>query len=149
MQTSSHSEVGTITRLVLKHARDAFVSQEAIADEWQALGFTAAPDFERAIDEYEQFAAALRAGGADVQMLPRAGGVGLDSIYVRDAAVVCDRGVILCGMGKPQRLGEPAAQEAARPMAPRTSARGSDRSRDARGRVRRRCVASGPRRPAE
>ena len=32
---------------------------------------------------------------------------------MRDAAVVCDRGVILCSMGKPQRLGEPAAQEAA------------------------------------
>ena len=78
-----------------------------------ALGFTAAPDYERAIDEYELFADALRAGGADVHMLPRASGVGLDSIYVRDAAVVCDRGVILCSMGKPQRLGEPAAQEAA------------------------------------
>ncbi len=113
MRATSHSEVGAITRLVLKHARDAFVSPEAIAGEWHALGFTAAPDFARAIDEYEQFAAALRAGGADVHMLPRASGVGLDSIYVRDAAVVCDRGVILCGMGKPQRLGEPAAQEAA------------------------------------
>ena len=98
---------------MLKHARDAFVSQEAIAAEWQALGFTAAPDFARAIDEYDQFAAALGAAGADVRMLPRAGGVGLDSIYVRDASVVCDRGVILCSMGKPQRLGEPAAQEAA------------------------------------
>ena len=37
----------------------------------------------------------------------------MDSIYVRDAAVVCDRGVILCNMGKPQREGEPAAMEAA------------------------------------
>lgn len=111
--TTSLSEVGAITQLVLKHARDAFVSQEAIAAEWHALGFTAAPDFARAIDEYDRFAAALGAGGADLRMLPRAGGVGLDSIYVRDASVVCDRGVILCSMGKPQRLGEPAAQEAA------------------------------------
>ena len=37
----------------------------------------------------------------------------MDSIYVRDAAVVCDRGVVLCRMGKPLRSGEPAAQEAA------------------------------------
>jgi N-dimethylarginine dimethylaminohydrolase len=113
MTTTSQSEVGTITRLVLKHARDAFVSPEAIAAEWHALGFTAAPDFERAIEEYDQFAGALLAGGADIHMLPRAGGVGLDSIYVRDAALVCDRGAILCAMGKPQRLAEPAAQEAA------------------------------------
>ncbi len=46
-------------------------------------------------------------------MLPKADGVGLDSIYVRDASVVCDRGVILCNMGKPQRAPEPGAQEAA------------------------------------
>ncbi len=37
----------------------------------------------------------------------------MDSIYVRDAAVVCDRGVILCRMGKALRSGEPAAQTAA------------------------------------
>jgi N-dimethylarginine dimethylaminohydrolase len=113
--TTAQSEVGTITRLVLKHPRDAFGSPEAIADEWQALNFTAPPDFQRAIDEYERFVDLLRASGADVdvQMLPQAAGVGLDSIYVRDATVACDRGVILCSMGKPQRIGEPSAQAAA------------------------------------
>ena len=113
MPTTAQSEIGTITRLVLKHARDAFVGPEAIAAEWRALGFTAAPDYERAIGEYDRFVEALSSGGADVHMLPRGSGVGLDSIYVRDAAVVSNRGVILCSMGKPQRLGEPAAQEAA------------------------------------
>jgi N-dimethylarginine dimethylaminohydrolase len=113
METTAQSEIGAITRLVLKHARDAFVSPAAIESEWRALGFTAAPDFERAIDEYERFGDVLRAGGADVHMLARAGGVGLDSIYVRDASVVCERGAILCSMGKPARVGEPAAQEAA------------------------------------
>jgi N-dimethylarginine dimethylaminohydrolase len=113
MPTTSHSEVGAITRLVLKHARDAFVGPEAIAAEWQALGFTDAPDFARAIDEYEQFAGLLRVQGADVHMLPRGSGVGLDSIYVRDATVVCARGLILCSLGTPERAGEPAAQEAA------------------------------------
>ena len=37
----------------------------------------------------------------------------LDSIYVRDASIVCERGVILCRMGKPQRAGEPEAQDGA------------------------------------
>src|SRR5688572_19783060 len=113
MKTTAQSEVGPIARLVLKHARDAFVSREAIALEWRALGFTAPPDFERALDEYERFAGVLRSGGADVHLLPRGAGVGLDSIYVRDATVVCDRGAILCSMGKPDRTGEPAAQDAA------------------------------------
>ena len=110
---TAQSEVGTITRLVVKHVRDAFQGPEAIAAEWRALNFTAAPDFARAIDQYEAFLGLLRSSDCEIVMLPKADGVGLDSIYVRDASVVCDRGVILCNMGKPQREKEPAAQEAA------------------------------------
>jgi N-dimethylarginine dimethylaminohydrolase len=98
---------------LLKHARDAFGGPEAIAAGWQALNFIGPPDFARAIYEYDRFVDLLRSDGADVQMLPHAPGAGLDSIYVRDASVICDRGVILCSMGKPQRQHEPAAQEAA------------------------------------
>jgi len=110
---TAQSETGAITRLVLKHARDAFGDPATIAAEWKVLNFTAAPDFARAVDEYDRFVDALGTAGADVYMLPQAPGVGLDSIYVRDASVVCDRGVILCRMGKPQRAGEPAVLEAA------------------------------------
>jgi len=111
--TTAQNEVGLVRRIVLKHARDAFRSPETIAAEWQALNFAAAPDFARAVAEYEGFAATIAAGGGQADFLPAAPGVGLDSIYVRDASVVCDRGVILCEMGKPQRVGEPGAQEAA------------------------------------
>lgn len=45
--------------------------------------------------------------------LPRAENATLDSMYVRDASVMCDRGAILCRMGKEERGGEPAAQRAA------------------------------------
>jgi len=110
---SSQSEVGTITRLVVKHARDAFRGPENIAAEWQGLNFTAAPDFSRAIAQYDRFLALLDSSGCAITMLPPAEGAGLDSIYVRDGSIVCDRGVILCQMGKPQRAGEPTAQEAA------------------------------------
>ena len=47
----------------------------------------------------------LRSSGCEITMLPKAEGVGLDSIYVRDGSVVCDRGVILCSMGKPAARG--------------------------------------------
>ncbi len=110
---SSQSEVGNITRLVVKHARDAFQSDASIATEWQALNFTAAPDFTRAVAQYEAFLALLRGNDCEIIALPPASGAGMDSIYVRDAAVVCDRGVILCRMGKALRAGEPAAQETA------------------------------------
>ncbi len=110
---TSQSEFGAITQLVVKHARDAFRDAKTIADEWQPLNFTAAPDFARALDQYERFLEFLRASSCEISMLPEAKGVGMDSIYVRDAAVVCDRGVILCHMGKALRQGEPVAQEAA------------------------------------
>jgi N-dimethylarginine dimethylaminohydrolase len=110
---TGQSEVGTLTRLVVKHARDAFRDQETIAAEWRTLNFTAAPDFARAIDEYERFLELLRQSGTAVDSLPPAPAVGLDSIYVRDASVASTRGVILCSMGKAQRVGEPASQGAA------------------------------------
>jgi N-dimethylarginine dimethylaminohydrolase len=97
--------------LLVKHARDAFVGPDRIAAEWRDLNFTAAPDFARAVDQSDAFISQLQRLGADVHGLPPADGVGLDSIYVRDAAVVSDRGVILGRMGKAQRAGEPAAQE--------------------------------------
>ncbi len=68
-------------------------------------------DFARAIDEYNAFAELLRGLGMEVSLLPEADGVGLASIYVRDATVMCDQGAILCSMGKMARRDEPAAQE--------------------------------------
>jgi N-dimethylarginine dimethylaminohydrolase len=110
---TSHSESGTLARVLLKHARDAFRSQEAARAEWEALHFTGEPDLERAIDEYERFVAMIRASGTEIAFLDPAGDTTLDSIYVRDASIVTDRGAILCHMGKRQRLAEPAAQAAA------------------------------------
>jgi N-dimethylarginine dimethylaminohydrolase len=107
------SEVDRIARLVVKHPRDAFGGPARIQAEWRELGFTAPPDFAHAIEEYDRFLDLLGRSGAEILSLPAGHEVGLDSVYVRDASIVCDRGVILCAMGKPQRIGEPAAQEAA------------------------------------
>lgn len=109
---TAQNDVGRLRRVLLKHARDAFRSPDDIAREWQSLNFTAPPDLDRAIGEYEIFAATLADRGARVEMLPLQRDVSLDSIYVRDASVVCDRGIILCRMGKAARGGEPRAQEA-------------------------------------
>src|SRR6185436_3452437 len=84
-----------------------------IAREWSDLNFTAPPDFARAVSDYDAFVDAVQRAGGDVRALPGDPTVTLDSIYVRDAAVVFARGVILCNMGKPQRASEPAAQEVA------------------------------------
>ena len=97
---------------MLKHARDAFRDAGVIAREWEPLNFSAPPDLSRAVAEYDAFAAVLRDHGADVELLPRSDDVSMDSIYVRDASIVCDRGVVLCRMGKALRGTEPRAQAA-------------------------------------
>jgi N-dimethylarginine dimethylaminohydrolase len=110
---TAQSETGALSRLLVKHARDAFRNSEAVAEQWRALNFTAAPDFDNAVREYDRFVEILSTCGASLDYLRSTSDVGLDSIYVRDASVVCDRGVILCRMGKPLRVHEPEAQEAA------------------------------------
>jgi len=103
------NEVDRLTRIVLKHPRDAFLSQDTIAAQWQRLNFAGPPDLSRAIDEYDRFADLVRSTDAEILALPRDDSTTLDSIYVRDTSIVCESGVILCNMGKPERTAEPAA----------------------------------------
>jgi len=99
--------------VAVKRAGDAFGSEAAVDRQWRELGYTARPELAAATPEYERFLALLGTAGVEVLCLPPGDGVGLDSLYARDASIVCDAGVILCNMGKPQRRTEPAAQEAA------------------------------------
>jgi N-dimethylarginine dimethylaminohydrolase len=107
------SEVARLTRVVLKHPRDAFVDAATIAAQWRDLNFTAPPDLARAMAEYDRLVEAIAASGTAIDFLPRDAATTLDSIYVRDASIVSPRGMVLCRMGKPRRAGEPAAQRAA------------------------------------
>ena len=92
-------ETGRLAEIVVKHARDAFVSDTAIAAEWRDLNFTGAPDLPGAVDQYERLLAAIATTGAIIHTLPPAAGTGMDSIYVRDASVVAPNGMVLCRMG--------------------------------------------------
>ena len=84
--TTAGAEFGQITRVVIKHARDAFGSDASISREWRDLNFIEAPDFSRAVAEYDAFAALLASRGADLTSLPADPETSLDSIYVRDAS---------------------------------------------------------------
>ena len=104
------TEAGRLTAVVLKHARDAFADERRIAAQWRDLRYSAPPDLPRAVAEYDRFAGILMDAGAAVHFLPPDDTTTLDSIYVRDAAVLTPRGLVLCSMGKPQRTAEPDAQ---------------------------------------
>jgi len=106
------SDVGAIERLLIKHVKNAFVSDEAIDRQWQSLGYLGRPDLVRATDEYDRFVALLEQFRIDISYLPQNDQVGLDSIYARDASIVCEKGMILCNMGKAARRTEPDVQGA-------------------------------------
>lgn len=105
----SPSDIAPVRSLLLKHPREAWLDQKNIRNQWKALGYTEEPDLGRAVEEYDRFVDILRGFVTDVHFLPTDARTGLDSIYVRDAACVAGRGVILCRMGKPPRSGEPGA----------------------------------------
>jgi N-dimethylarginine dimethylaminohydrolase len=106
-------EVGTLRRVVVKHARTAFDDPDEIARDWQALNFTAPPHVERAAVEYDRFLECLKSTGAEILALPSNRDTTLDSIYCRDASLITPYGIVLCSMGKAERATEPSAQHAA------------------------------------
>jgi len=111
MKFGSQSEVGRIKRLLLKHPRDAFLSQENILAQWKELNYTAPPNYDRAVKEYDEFVGLLERFIQEIHFLPADDRTGLDSIYVHDSLIITDKGALLCRMGKEKRQGEPLAAE--------------------------------------
>ena len=103
------SEVAPIREILLKHPRQAWLDQRNIGSQWEDLGYTGEPGFERACAEYDALVAILTRHAADIRFLPADARTGLDSIYVRDAACVAPGGIVLCRTGKTLRRGEPEA----------------------------------------
>ncbi len=109
MPFGCQSEIGEIKHLLLKHPQQAFINDANIFHQWEALNYFGAPDFEKALQEYEQFVNLLRQHIPAISFLPSSDHTGLDSIYVHDPLLVTNKGAILCNMGKALRRGEPAA----------------------------------------
>jgi N-dimethylarginine dimethylaminohydrolase len=106
--TTLQSDTAPLRRVLLRRARDAFVDAQTVAAQWRDLGYLAPPDVDAACRESDAFAGLLQELGVEATWAPP-GDLGLDSIYVRDASVVCDGGAVLCSMGKEARRREPEA----------------------------------------
>ena len=109
MQTS-HSEYLKLETVYLKSVRNAFVSDEVLAEQWQALNYLSKPNFDESIDEYENFKTILLNNNTEVKYFPEDPDTKIDSIYCRDASIATDHGMIICSMGKEGRSFEPEAQ---------------------------------------
>ncbi len=103
------SEVSPIKTLLLKHPRQAWIGRDNVRNQWAALNYAAEPEFAGALAEYEALVDILERFVSRALFLPEDGRTGLDSIYVRDAAVATEGGIILGNMGKKFRRGEPEA----------------------------------------
>ena len=102
------SMISPLRRVLLKHARDAYRDQDTVSGEWHRLGYHGAPDFARAIAEYDAFVAILQREVPGLEFLAADAATTLDSIYAYDSVLVTPRGVILCRMGKELRRPESA-----------------------------------------
>jgi N-dimethylarginine dimethylaminohydrolase len=107
-EVSMQSDSGRLARVLMKHARDAYVGREAIDAQWRGLRYLGPPDYEEACRESDALAELLDDLGVEV-LWASSEDKGMDSIYVRDASVLADRGAILCSMGKEARRAEPGA----------------------------------------
>jgi len=109
MIAGAQSEIGAMRRVLLRHPREAWEGDARIGREWRALRYASAPVHAAAVDEYDRFVDLLERLGAATVFAPAGPELGLDSIYVRDAAVMSERGAVLCSMGKAARRDEPQA----------------------------------------
>lgn len=111
MRYGCQSEVGAIKRLLLKHPREAFISEDNIGTQWEDLNYLGPPNYDHAVEEYESFVQLLERYVPEIHYLPREQRTGLDSTYVHDPVIMTPAGAVLCSMGKELRRGEPSAME--------------------------------------
>ena len=112
MKHTHHSEYSKLESVYLKRAADAFVSDQMINRQWQRLNYLSRPKLDMAIAEYKNFEKTLTDSGAELQYFPPDEKLTMDSMYCRDASIATDFGMILCNMGKVDRIHEPRSQKA-------------------------------------
>tara|TARA_B100001146_G_scaffold207650_1_gene203212 strand:- start:5931 stop:6788 length:858 start_codon:yes stop_codon:yes gene_type:complete len=99
--------VNPIKKMLLKHPKNAFINQEIINKQYLELNYSEAPNFNKAILDYEKFVSLLKSFGIELHYLPEDNSTSLDSIYTHDPCIISNNGIIICNMGKKARLAEP------------------------------------------
>jgi len=99
--------VDPIKKILLKHPRNSFINQEIIDKQYLELNYSEAPNFNKAILDYEKFVSLLKSFGIELHYLPEDNSTSLDSIYTHDPCIISNNGIIICNMGKKARLAEP------------------------------------------
>ena len=110
MKTTYHSEYLKLNTVFIKPAKNAFVSEQVLKEQWRAHNFLDQPHYKTTLLEYDFFRKILQKNGAALYDFPFNKNVSIDSIYCRDASIATNFGMIICNMGKENRINEPSAQ---------------------------------------
>jgi len=111
MKTRCQSMVGELKTALMKHPEKAYKNEASLKSQWSDLNYLEQPNLSKSIVDYNYFVSLVSEAGATVEFLPESDKTSLDSLYTHDPAVVTNRGVILCNMGKDARQSEPEAVE--------------------------------------
>jgi arginine deiminase len=95
-----------IEKIVLKHPKHAFLSQENLEKTWKAFNYLEQPDYAKVLEEYKIFEDIILENVEDVLYLPESSEVGLDSIYTHDSVKITKEGSIFFNTGKVLRRNE-------------------------------------------
>jgi len=111
MKYGCQSMTKNIKKIVLKHPKDAFISEEYLENNWKKYGYVEKPDFNKVLQEFDIFESIIRNHVSEIMYLPQSDQVGLDSIYTHDSLKITKRGAIYFNTGKKLRQKESLEME--------------------------------------
>jgi N-dimethylarginine dimethylaminohydrolase len=103
---NGHSMTGELLRVMVCPPRNAGWNDSRQIEAWRELGFQHAPNVATAEWQHEVLCELLRDSGAEVVSLPMAESLTLDAVYVHDASLATDDGLVLMNPGKTNRVAE-------------------------------------------
>lgn len=103
------SMVDPMGSVLIKHPRDAFISQAHLDRDWKQFNYSGPPDYDNTIREFSVFEAILQKYRIQIHYLPFRRDAGMDSIYTHDPVKITGYGAIYFPMGKAARRNESAA----------------------------------------
>lgn len=95
-----------LERVIVKHPKEAFISQEHLSQAWRNFNFAEEPDFNEALTEYGDFISILEKYVPNIDYLPASSVVGIDSLYAHDPVKFTSQGAIILKSGKELRQPE-------------------------------------------
>ena len=103
MNYGCQSMTGKIEAILIKRPEEAFISQENLNANWEKFNYFGCPDYEKVIEEYNEFEKFIKENIPEVYYLKQDDRAGLDSIYAHDPLKVTKKGAIYFPMGKELR----------------------------------------------